>query len=179
MIVSGNTLLVRRNYGAGNLHVTANNGIYVYDIDEENLLEKHHVSGKYGSLAQASDDPTIIIAAGTLNGRIEVFKLKNGTLSCTATVVIPYFSQKHFPRVLHVTKSRAVLRENSDITSKIEKDILVYSLLNGELLRSFGPQGPSAGRVATANDRNLFVGYDSRGMNADDVSVKVYCLDGY
>ena len=48
MIVSGNTLLARRNYGAGNLHVTANNGIYVYDIDEENLLEKQHVSGKYG-----------------------------------------------------------------------------------------------------------------------------------
>ena len=66
-----------------------------------------------------------------------------------------------------------------DLTPVSKGMFVVYSLLNGELLRAFGLQGRSLGRVVTTNGCHLFVGYDSRGNNRDDTSVKAYCLDGY
>ncbi len=173
LIVSGNTLLVRCEEDS---HDSRTNGILVYGIHEKcRCSQEQFFRGDYGSLAQASDDPSTIIAAGNIH--IDVFKLENGTLSRATTLAIPH-NLMSFP-ILHVTKSLVVLGMGYGNDST-EIDTLEYSLLNGELLRSFGRRECRVGRVATSNGNHLFVGYDSRDTFRDeDTSVKAYCLDGY
>lgn len=179
LIVLGNALIFRCCNVPESRNDPIANGIYVYDIDEAySPQQKQYLCGEYDSLTQASDAPSIIVAAG--RSHIDVFKLENGKLICTTTLAIPLNLMSL--AVLHVTKSQLVLGSNytnDDLDTSIERDIRVYSLLNGELLRALGLQGRSVGRVVTTNGCTLFIGYNSIGSNRDDTSVKAYCLDGY
>ena len=89
LIASGNTLLLRARYyepedgnGTGN-PCLRNRGRILYCLQKMEI-----VGGDYDSVAKASDDPNTIVCVGFRNSRIDIFKLKNGTIYRTAKFFI-------------------------------------------------------------------------------------------
>lgn len=98
-------------------------GLYVFDCSsDEDYAQGQFFPGQYYSLLEARDDPETFVASSF--DHIDVLKLRDGHLFCTVTFTMV----SDAPRLRLVNDSRIYVETRGEV--------VVYSALNGERLRS-------------------------------------------